>query len=169
MIVMSRADRLYEVLRHIRPVHQYSARAVEQSLADRELTMAMRAVVEQLHERGPQPVPGIARSLWLSRQAVQRLVDQARAAGYVEQRPNPAHRRSPLIALTDHGRQTFDQLHAEELERLEGLAAEVDPDDIEACLRVLAHLTRSLRSSADPEQPDAGWTVPGPRPGEEVR
>ena len=37
------AEGLYEVLRHVRPLHQYSAKAVADSLAERDVTMPMRA------------------------------------------------------------------------------------------------------------------------------
>ncbi|MDV3221082.1 MarR family winged helix-turn-helix transcriptional regulator [Intrasporangium sp.] len=164
-----RAERLYEAIRHIRPVHQYSARAVATSLAAHDITMPMRAVIERLDEAGPQTVPQVARSLWITRQGVQRIVDDAKALGYVETRANPEHRRSHLVVLTESGRAAYAALHESELVTLDGIAAGVSEEDVEACIRVLSHLTHELRERFDTAAPDAGWETPGPRPGEEVR
>lgn len=167
--MIERGAALYEVLRHIRPVHQYSARAVATTSAPRGISMPMRAVLERLDDAGPQTVPQVARSLWITRQGVQRFVDEAKALGFVTARPNPGHKRSHLIDLTDAGRAAYRGLHADELATLDRIAAGLDPDDIAACVRVLAHLTRELRGIVDPAAPDAGWETAGPRPGEDVR
>lgn len=139
---------LYQVLRHVRPLHHWSARVVTANLAGHSMTMAMRAVLEQLHDSGPATVPQVARSLWLPRQAVQRVVDSAAGLGYVELRTNPHHRRSRLVALTPAGRRAFDDVHERELASLRELAAVLDPDDVGACLRVMSALTRHAREQA---------------------
>jgi DNA-binding MarR family transcriptional regulator len=162
------AEQLYEVLRHVRPLHQYSAKAVADSLAERDVTMPMRAVLERLAD-GPQTVPQVARSLWLPRQVVQRLADTAADLGYLRYVANPAHRRSKLAELTATGRRVFAEIHAEELTTLQGLADRLDPDDIAACVRVIAALTAHTREAARRRGDDHGWSAPGPRPGEEIR
>lgn len=146
-------DRLYDVLRLVRPLHQHSAAAVELALADSDLSMPMRAIIERVHDDGPQTVPQIARALFITRQGVQRFVDEAKALGYLETRPNPEHRRSHLIAVTHAGRTAYEELHSAELARLDGFAADLDPQDIEACVRVLAHLTARVRALVDPAAP----------------
>jgi DNA-binding MarR family transcriptional regulator len=136
---------LYAVIRHVRPLHGYLATAVAQALEGRVVTMPMRAVLEVLDDGGPQTVPTVARSLTLTRQFVQRLVDACAAQGLVEDRPNPAHRRSPLVALTDAGRTEIREIKAGEAVTLREVAAALDPDDVDACLRVVSHLTDSFR------------------------
>jgi DNA-binding MarR family transcriptional regulator len=138
---------LYQVLRYVRPLHQWSAKLVAASLADRDVTMPMRAVLECLVE-GPQTVPQVARSLWLPRQVVQRLADAATALGYVRFADNPAHRRSRLAELTESGRRVFADIHERELADLAPLAARLDPADVDACLRVIAALTTHARELA---------------------
>src|SRR5215213_1959104 len=91
----SGAEDLYDVLRHVRPLHQYSAKAVADALAEHDVTMPMRAVLERLAD-APQTVPEVARSLWLPRQVVQRLADAAARLGYLRFVDNPAHRRSRI-------------------------------------------------------------------------
>lgn len=159
---MSDPQALYDVLRYIRPIHQCSARLVTDSLAGGEVTMPMRAVLERVFDDGPQTVPQLARSLWLTRQAVQRIVDEALAAGYVDLRVNPAHRRSRLVGLTPAGRTVYTQLHDAELARLRPIAGELSAAEIGSCVRVLAHLSASLRGLLEET---AGDEVAGaPRP-----
>lgn len=160
---------LYAVLRLVRPLHQYAAKAVADQLADEQITMAMRAVLERLRDGGPQPVPQLARSLWLDRQPVQRVVDLARELELVETRENPAHQRSPLIALTDAGQAAFARIHDAELQNLAALAGTLDPAEVASAVRVMQALTDHLREEASRGAPDHGWAVPGPRPGEEIR
>lgn len=149
---MTRGTHLYDVLRRIRPVHELSARAVTQSLADSDLSMPLRAVLERVHEDGPQPVPAIARSLFVTRQGVQALVDDAKRRGYLQTRPNPGHRRSHLIALTEAGRTAYESVHATELVRLDELAAGLPAQDVDACVRVLDHLVRGLSAPDSDER-----------------
>lgn len=162
------AEILYEVLRHVRPLHQWSAKAVADALADRDVTMPMRAVLERLMD-GPQTVPQLARSLWLPRQVVQRLADAAAGSGYLRYTANPAHRRSKLAELTDAGRRVFAEIHAGELADLRVLADRLDPADMQACVRVISALTAHTRELARSRGGDRGWSTPGPRAGEEIR
>ena len=165
----SGAEDLYEVLRHVRPLHQYSAKAVADALAEHDVTMPMRAVLERLND-GPQTVPQIARSLWLPRQVVQRLADTAAGLGYVRYVPNPAHRRSKLAELTDPGRLVFADIHDQELTDLQQLADRLDPEDMRACVRVISALTTHTREVAQASPKSGhGWSTPGPRSGEEIR
>ena len=161
--------RLYEVIRYVRPLHMYLGRAVADELEGRDVTMPVRAVLERLDDAGPQPVPAIGRSLWLTRQFVQRLVDEAAGHGLVEAVPNPAHKRSPLFRLTERGRAEITDIKANEAANLRRVADGLDPADVEACVRVLAHLTEQFRTSVRERGSTAGWTVEGPRPGEDVR
>lgn len=143
------AAALYEVVRYVRPLHQWSAKVVADNLAGRNLTVAMRAVLERLADHGPRTVPDVAATLWLPRQAVQRVVDAAAGLGYVELLTNPRHRRSRLVALTADGAQAFAEVHEQELATLGVLAERLDPDDVAAATRVLAALTRHTREQAD--------------------
>ena len=162
------AELLYEVLRHVRPLHQWSAKVVAGALAERDVTMPMRAVLERLAD-GAQTVPQVARSLWLPRQVVQRLADAAAGLGYLRFVENPAHRRSRLAELTPAGRRVWAEIHAGELADLAALGERLDPSDIDACVRVIQTLTEHTRELAQRRGDDHGWSTPGPRPGEEIR
>ncbi len=64
---------------------------------------ARRGLLRDLARLGPQTVPQLARRRSVTRQHVQALVNPLAEAGYVELLTNPAHRRSPLMGLTDRG------------------------------------------------------------------
>jgi DNA-binding MarR family transcriptional regulator len=55
----------------------------------------------------PLTVPAIARSMGLSRQAVQKQVDQMLEQELVKLEANREHRRSPLVALTALGQRRY--------------------------------------------------------------
>lgn len=152
MLVMSSRADLYAVLRRIRPVHELSARAVGAALEGTSLTVPLRAVLERVHSNGPQTVPAIARSLYVTRQGVQTLVDRAKELGLAQTSPNPEHRRSHLVSLTEEGERQFTDLHDAELERLSGLSQGLDPADVEACVRVLDHLVSGLEQMTTTER-----------------
>lgn len=141
-----KSERLYDAIGYIRPIHQLSAQLVTSQLAGGSITMPMRAILERLVEDGPRTVPQLAGALWITRQGVQRIVDEAKDLGYVETRTNPEHKRSHLIALTDRGSAAYRSLHGDELVRMDDIAAGLDSADIDACVRVLAHLTSELRT-----------------------
>lgn len=64
----------------------------------------------------PLPVAGVARAMGITRQSVQRVADLLVGQGLAEYRPNPAHRRAKLLAITDEGRAAVRRInpgHAE--------------------------------------------------------
>lgn len=149
---------LYDVIRHVRPLHRYLARAVEDRLAGTGVTVPMRALLERLLEAGPETVPQAGRALLLPRQFVQRTADAAEAEALLASRPNPAHRRSPLLELTPRGRLAIERIKAREEAVLREVARELTRKDIDAALRVVGHLTarlRTLTGGLAEEPPDA--------------
>ncbi|GIH66588.1 hypothetical protein Msi02_74050 [Microbispora siamensis] len=86
------------------PLYRRAFRKVEQDTAIEGLSVGVRAVLTMLREHGPMTVPQMGRTQALSRQFVQRTINDAAARGLVEFVPNPAHKRSSLIRLTQEGR-----------------------------------------------------------------
>ncbi|WP_036259352.1 MarR family winged helix-turn-helix transcriptional regulator [Methylocapsa aurea] len=56
----------------------------------------------------PISVAHIARNMGLTRQAVQRLVNEMAADGLLRFEPNPHHRRAKLVLLTSRGQAAYD-------------------------------------------------------------
>lgn len=95
----------------------------------------------------PLTAPDIARRLGLTRQSVQRTVNILVNEGLAEQRDNPGHRRSPLIALTRQGQRTMDRLRARQAQLTAEFTGELGLglEDLEALIN---HM-RALREAAD--------------------
>lgn len=147
------AARLYVLVRLIRPAHRRLARSVAAHLDGTGLSLGGRAVLELLAETGPLSVAATARLLFLARQQVQLVMDSLEQQGFVEKRPNPAHRRSPLFALTDRGHAAFAELHDRDLARLADIADRLEDADLSAALRVMTALVEGFGAYED--DPDA--------------
>jgi DNA-binding MarR family transcriptional regulator len=60
--------------------------------------------------REPLTASQIAREMGLTRQSVQRIVNELGADGFISFSGNPEHRRAKLIAPTGKGRRTFREI-----------------------------------------------------------
>ncbi|MEO3972454.1 MarR family transcriptional regulator [Streptomyces sp. CAU 1734] len=96
--------------------------------------------------REPQPVAGIARTMGITRQSVQRIADLLVTDGLAVYEPNPAHRRAKLLRATERGRETIERLdpgHA----RLAGrLAGALGPERFAETVRVLEELITAMET-----------------------
>jgi len=96
----------------------------------------------------PLPVAHIARNMGLTRQAVQRSVDELRADGLVGLVANPHHRRAMLVVMTDEGKAAYRAALARQEGWADTLAVGLSPDGIEAAGDLLRELQRRLRAAA---------------------
>ncbi len=92
----------------------------------------------------PLPVAHIARNMGLTRQSVQRLVDEMEEDGLVEHADNPHHRRAKLVLLTGKGEIAFRTAMARQEGWAENLAAGLGPDAIPAASATLRALRQRL-------------------------
>jgi DNA-binding MarR family transcriptional regulator len=123
-------------------------------LDDLGITAAMRGVMASLAAGAPRAVPELARERPVSRQHMQTVVNELLAAGLVETLPNPSHRRSPRIALTENGRGRLRLLQAREAEMLARVAPAVSHAELAAATRLFDLLERELaRRAAEIEAP----------------
>lgn len=144
---MSRKDETLEsVIRAIRLCFGNLRVMGDDLHADIGVTSALRAVMESLAPDREATVPDIARSKLVSRQNVQVLVDSLATKRLVEMRPNPAHKRSPLVALTPLGRETFQTMRRREQAVLAELAADIPAGALDETLATLDALRRALES-----------------------
>lgn len=80
---------------------------------------------------------------------MQCCVNDLLTLGLVTSTPNPLHRRSHLIDLTEVGATRLARLRAAEDASLGRLASKLPPEDAEAALRVLTALIEHLRRRVD--------------------
>jgi DNA-binding MarR family transcriptional regulator len=144
--VMMYAQKLYELVWMSRPLMQAVEACVEKGLVETDLTVRMRAVLEMLLAHGDLSVPDIAAKLEIKRQYVQLMVNETLASGFTQQRPNPRHKRSSLLTLTDRGRAMIEDIAAKEMDVMKQIGAELDDADVLTALRVVQTVTAKLKA-----------------------
>lgn len=144
------ADRLAEVYLVVGPLYRRALSRVERDTSTQGLSAGMRMVLDLLRRGGAMTVPQLAAAQSLSRQFVQRMVNECAEADLVESTPNPAHRRSSLIRLTDAGRRRIEDLVAREHVELSSVGGgTLTAADVDSCLRVLTAMLDVLEQPED--------------------
>lgn len=138
------AAQLAHVYAAIGPIYRKVARIVEHDEHVNGMSVGVRAVLVQLSSDGELTVPRIARSQELSRQFIQRMVNDARAIGFVDLVDNPGHRRSKLVRLTRAGRKAIEAVVSREHELMGRVGGELTAAELDATLRVLHHMKVAL-------------------------
>lgn len=98
----------------------------------------------------PLPVAHIARNMGLTRQAVQRLVNELEDDGLVRFAPNPHHQRAKLVLLTAQGKTTFDAAMKRQEPWANGLADGLKATQIEIAAATLRAIRQRLDAWAEP-------------------
>ncbi|MGV4986696.1 MarR family winged helix-turn-helix transcriptional regulator [Streptomyces sp. NRAIS4] len=133
-------DRLAEVFDLVGPLYRRTQRKVEQDVSVEGLSVGVRAVLSMLLEHGAMTVPQMGRAQTLSRQFVQRMVNDAAARDLIKPAPNPAHKRSSLIQLTEQGESAITAVLDRERAVLRQVGGDLTHAEVDACLRVLSRL-----------------------------
>jgi DNA-binding MarR family transcriptional regulator len=94
------------------------------------------------------PVAHLARNMGLTRQAVQRSVDEMRDGGFVRLDPNPHHRRAMLVTMTMQGEAAYRTASERQEGWADALAAGLAPDGIEAASNLFRELRQRLNAAA---------------------
>lgn len=98
---------------------------------------------------GLSPVAHIARSMGLTRQAVQRLTNDMVADGLLKLETNPNHQRARVVALTPAGREIYNVAIARWNARLAEIETLLNPADAATITdhlrRVRIHLERGVK------------------------
>ncbi len=92
----------------------------------------------------PMTVPDIARMMGQSRQAVQRLSTEMKEGGLIVALPNPNHKRADLLALTQHGRETYAQIMQKQIPWINSIGNEFQESDLRLTSSVLNKLIKQL-------------------------
>ena len=92
----------------------------------------------------PLPVAHIARNMGLTRQAVQRLVDEMRADDLVRLEPNPHHRRAMLVVMTETGEAAYRAASTRQERWADALASGLPAESFEAASELLREMQRRL-------------------------
>ena len=107
---------------------------------DLDLSVSERTMLLELRKHGPMTVPALARLREVSRQFIHTTVNPLLAEGLLETRPNPAHRRSRLLALTDKGTDLILRVMRREGALMHELASEFGSGEIRQAAEILVRV-----------------------------
>ncbi|MEU1515038.1 MarR family winged helix-turn-helix transcriptional regulator [Streptomyces sp. NPDC005811] len=136
--------RLTEVFDLVGPLYRRALRKVEQGEAVEGASVGVRSVLDLLRRKGDLTVPQMARVMALSRQFVQRTVNDAAERGWVESVPNPAHQRSSLIRLTEEGHRLVTLVLGREHMLNRQVGGDLTEAEVRACVRVLREMLKTF-------------------------
>jgi DNA-binding MarR family transcriptional regulator len=94
-----------------------------------------------------EPVARLARNMGLTRQGVQRIVNELRRQGLIELKANPHHRRARLATLTAKGRKAYGDAIGLQVPWVNALSSGLKPRRIAAATRLLKTLRRRLEQA----------------------
>ncbi|MFF4905315.1 MarR family winged helix-turn-helix transcriptional regulator [Streptomyces sp. NPDC001260] len=143
--------RVAEVFDLVGPLYRRALRKLEQGEPAEGASVGVRSVLDLLRLSEPMTVPQMARVLALSRQFVQRMVNDATARGWTEVTPNPAHQRSSLIRLTEEGRAAVTAIRARERALNQQVGGGLTDAELTACTKVLREMLK-LFEQGDTDQ-----------------
>jgi len=113
---------------------------------DGVLSAGRRGVLRSLDADGPQTVPQLARARPVSRQHIQMLVNGLLADGLVASEVNPAHQKSPLLRLTEKGKNQLIEMRGREMELLSRAHWNLTVEEIDNAATTLRALRKFLES-----------------------
>jgi DNA-binding MarR family transcriptional regulator len=138
------ANENYQVVWLVRRLFRALAQKAGENLGQYQLSVADRAVMEFLYPQEQLSVPEIASRYQVSRQHVQVTVNALRKKGLLESGPNPRHKRSVLMKLSEKGGELFAEILAKDKQTVEKLFSAVPPEDRKVTHRTLETLLREL-------------------------
>lgn len=138
---------LYRVFWRTRRLFQRLGTEFQPVPGGEPLSPPQRAVLEFLDREDRQTVPDLARSRSVSRQHIQVSVNELVDRGWLQTLPNPAHRRSPLIALTQAGRERLANAQLTEETMVNEIGRHFSPEDLATTARTLAALEEFFNSA----------------------
>ncbi|MFG2269451.1 MarR family winged helix-turn-helix transcriptional regulator [Streptomyces chartreusis] len=136
--------RVSEVFDLIGALYRRGLRKLEQGEEVEGVSVGVRSVLVLLHRYGPMTVPQMGRLMTLTRQFVQRMVNDALTRGWAEATPNPAHQRSSLIRITEEGEAVITAILAREHALNRQVGGELTEAELQACVRVLKEMLKTF-------------------------
>ena len=117
------------------------------------LSSAKWKVLGAISEAGhPLHVAQIARNMGLTRQGVQRTVNDLEEADLVELVDNPDHQRARLVKLNRRGRKIYDEVMARQILWSNELAEGLSERQIRSALSVMTTLSERLNEQKNENQ-----------------
>lgn len=125
-----------------------------------------RALLRNLIEMGPRTVPQLASLRSVSRQFIQKLVNQLLKEGMVEYIDNPAHKRSRLVRIAPRGYAAYRAMRDRETPAGKWLAGGLSKSDLRTALDVLSAIEAKATGYTVAENAAEAGPVAAPPPEE---
>lgn len=139
---------IVELIDETRLLYNTLLEVLEQLHGDTGVSPSQRAVLEYLYRNGDATVPDIARARGVTRQHIQSIVNDLLERGFVQQRPNPAHRRSQLVTLGPEGRSAIESALDREQTFTTRHLGDLDPEDVKRSAQTLARFRQLCERSS---------------------
>jgi DNA-binding MarR family transcriptional regulator len=97
----------------------------------------------------PQSVAWHARDLGMSRQNVQRIVNDLRGLRFTTFATNPQHRRAQLVVVTEKGREVYEAAMSLQAPWVNKISEDLTTRDLRAFERVLLSMREKLEDSRE--------------------
>lgn len=141
-----KSEQIYALVWNTRRLFQQLRATSDELLEGTGINASQRAILEFLDQHQPQTVSNMAREKTVSRQHIQTVVNDLLSLKLVQTQENPAHKRSPLIRMTEKGDKLFKKIIQSELKVLDGMADEFSEKNIATSIRTLAAVRDYLQS-----------------------
>lgn len=92
-------------------------------------------------------VSEIARRMGLTRQAVQRIVNDLEQLGMVSPEPNPDHKTASLIAITEQGQKVMNEINKAQVEWVNDLAKNSSEKELQQAFTTLETIRETLNQN----------------------
>jgi DNA-binding MarR family transcriptional regulator len=106
-----------------------------------------RAVLQVLADEGPRTVPWIAAKQNASRQNVQIIADRFAEQGLSEFSPNPAHKKSDLVQITEKGRELLAASTGRQSSIVQRVRSTIEESQISSALELLRRLRQEIAAT----------------------
>lgn len=135
---------LANLLKEIRNNYQLLKKGAEFVHKGSDLSVGVRGVIEILHDHGGMTVPHLAKIRHLSRQSMQVMVDQMQNVGWVVAKPNPFHKKSSIIELTEEGKKAYKNMQEQEIKQMKRLDIDIPAKKLEDALKLVEHINKRI-------------------------
>jgi DNA-binding MarR family transcriptional regulator len=139
-------NQIYELVWCTRRLFQQLRATSDELLEGTGINTSQRAVLEFLSQNQPLTVSSMAREKDVSRQHIQLIVNSLLEVNLVEARTNPAHKRSPIISITEKGEKLFAKIILKEAKVLAAMADQFSEKNISTSIRTLKEMRDYLKS-----------------------
>ena len=131
---------LLELIDAVNRLHFELGAMAERIHGESDASAPHRALLRNLIEIGPHTVPQLAGLRSVSRQFIQKLVNQLLKEGLVEYIDNPAHKRSRLVWITPRGYAAYRAMRDREAPAGKLLVDGLSKSDLKTALELLTSL-----------------------------